>query len=313
MPAVQGTGFTYAGSLLGLIDHFGVFVPPGRTPEEMRGIPDAPQIRSVSHDFLQTMGVRLLAGRWLEPRDEGGAPPVLVINRSLAKRFFGSDDPVGQLVHLDGRMDLPAQQVVGVVDDMRQARLDQEPVPQFFVDYRQVLALTQARQMPASAQERLAFGFLSFVVRTDGHPTPMEQLVASSLTRQRFYTAVMGMFAAIAVVLSAVGIYGVLAYAVEQRTREFGVRTALGARRRDVLAIVLRQGLLLTGIGIGIGLVGAIVLTRYVEGMLYDVQPLDPPTYVGVAVLFTAVTSVASYLPARRATRIDPMTALRYE
>jgi len=159
MPGVQGAGFTYAGPLLGLIDHFGVFVPPGRTPEEMRGSPDAPQIRSVSRDFLQTMGVRLLAGRWLEPRDDGGAPPVLVVNRSLAKRFFGSDDPVGQLVHLDGRMDLPSQQVVGVVDDMRQARLDQEPVPQFFVDSRQVLALTQARQMPVAAQEPLAFGF----------------------------------------------------------------------------------------------------------------------------------------------------------
>ena len=336
MPGVQGAGFTYAGPLLALVDHFGAFVPPGRTPEEMRGIPDTPQIRSVSHDFLQTMGVRLLAGRWLEPRDDGGAPPVLVVNRSLAKRFFGSDDPVGQLVHLDGRMDLPPQEVVGVVDDMRQARLDREPVPQFFVDYRQVLALTQARQMPVAAQERLAFGFLSFVVRTDSEPArlmttvrsligrvdsnvgidamlPMEQLVASSLTRQRFYAAVMGVFAAIAVLLSAVGIYGVLAYAVGQRTREFGVRTALGARSRDVLAMVLRQGLLLTGIGIGIGLFGAIALTRYLEGMLYDVQPLDPMTYGSVAALFAAVTFFASYLPARRATRIDPMTALRYE
>jgi putative ABC transport system permease protein len=336
MPGVQGAGFTYAGPLLALVDHIGMFVPPGRTPEEMRGISDAPQIRSVSHDFLPTMGVRLLAGRWLEPRDDGGAPPVLVVNRSLAKRFFGSDDPVGQLVHLDGRMDLPPQQVVGVVDDMRQARLDREPVPQFFVDYRQVLALTQARQMPVPAQERLAFGFLSFVVRADGDPArligtvrsligrvdsnvgidamlPMEQLVASSLTRQRFYAAVMGVFAAIAVLLSAVGIYGVLAYAVGQRTREFGVRTALGARSRDILGMVLRQGLLLTGIGISIGLFGAIALTQYLEGMLYGVQPLDPTTYGSVVALFTAVTFIASYLPARRATRIDPMTALRYD
>ena len=335
-PGVRGAGFTYAGPLLGLIDHFGVFVPPGRALEEMRGIPDAPQIRSVSHDFLQTMGGRLLAGRWLEPRDDGGAPPVIVVNRSLATRFFGSDDPVGQLVHLDGRMDLPPQQVVGVVDDMRQARLDQEPAPQFFVDYRQVLALTRARQMPVPAQERLAFGFLSFVVRTDGDPArlitpvrsligrvdsnvgidallPMDQLVASSLTRQRFYAAVMGVFAAIAVLLSTIGIYGVLAYAVGQRTREFGVRTALGARSRDVLAMVLRQGLRLTSIGIGIGLAGAIALTRYIEGMLYGITPLDPLTYVATVALFAAVASIASYLPARRATRIDPVKALRYE
>ncbi len=265
-----------------------------------------------------------------------GAPPVIVVNRSLARRFFGSEDPVGQMVHVDGRMDLPPQQIVGVVDDMRQARLDQEPAPQFFVDYRQVLALTQARQMPVPAQERLAFGFLSFVVRTDGDPArlmptvrsligrvdsnvgidallPMEQLVASSLTRQRFYAAVMGVFAAIAALLSAVGIYGVLAYAVAQRTREFGVRTALGARSRDVLAMVLGQGLRLTSIGIGIGLAGAIALTRYIEGMLYGVTPLDPLTYVAMVALFAAVTSIASYLPARRATRIDPMTALRYE
>ena len=225
---------------------------------------------------------------------------------------------------------------MGVVADAREQGLDQEPVPQFFVDYRQVLALTQARQMPVPAQERLAFGFLSFVVRTDGDPArlmatmrslisrvdsnvgidallPMDQLVASSLTRQRFYAAVMGVFAAIAVLLSAVGVYGVLAYAVGQRTREFGVRTALGARSRDVLAMVLSQGLRLTSIGIGIGLAGAIALTRYIEGMLYGVTPLDPLTYVAVVALFAAVTSIASYLPARRATRIDPMTALRYE
>jgi putative ABC transport system permease protein len=335
-PDVRAAGFAYAGPLLGLIDHFGVFVPPGRTPEEMRGIPDAPQIRSVSHDFLQTMGVRLLAGRWLGPRDDGGAPPVIVINRSLATRFFGSENPVGQMVHLDGRMDLPPQQIVGVVDDMRQARLDQEPAPQFFVDYRQVLALTQARQMPVPAQERLAFGFLSFVVRTDGNPdrlmttvrslvgqvdanvgidalVPMEQLMASSLTRQRFYAAVMGVFAAIAALLTAVGIYGMLVYAVGRRTREFGVRTALGASSRDVLAMVLRQGLRLAVVGIGIGLAAAIALTRYLDGMLYDVTPLDPLTYVAVVALLVTVTSLASYLPARRATMIDPMTALRYE
>jgi len=335
-PGVQAAGFTYAGPLMGLIDREGKFVPAGRTPEDIPDLSTGPYIRSVSHDFLQTMGVRLRAGRWLEPRDDAGAPPVILINRSLARLFFGSEDPVGRMVYWDGRMDLPPQEIVGVVDDMRQGRLDQEPTPQFFVDYRQVLALTQARQMTVAQQERLAFGFLSFVVRTDGDPArlmptmrsligrvdpnvgidallPMNQLVASSLTRQRFYAAVIGAFAAIAVLLSAVGIYGVLAYAVGQRTREFGVRTALGARSRDVLAMVLRQGFRLTSIGIGIGVAGAIALTRYLEGMLYGVTPLDPLTYGAVVVLFSAVTSFASYVPARRATEIDPMTALRYE
>ena len=113
-PGVHGAGFTYAGPLLGLIHRFGVFVPPGRTPEEMSGIPDAPQIRSVSHDLLATMGVRLLAGRWLKARDDGPAPPVLIINVRSQGGFFGSYDPVEQLVHQDGRMDLPRQQLVGV-------------------------------------------------------------------------------------------------------------------------------------------------------------------------------------------------------
>ena len=140
---------------------------------------------------------------------------------------------------------------------------------------------------------------------------PMEQLVASSLTRQRFYASVMGVFAAIALALSVVGIYGVLAYAVGQRRQEFGIRMALGAQRRDVVTMVLRRGLTLTAIGIVLGVSGAIGLTRYLDGMLYQLTPLDPATYVVVAVLFGVVTSLASYLPARRATRIDPMAALR--
>jgi predicted permease len=318
---VQSAGFTYAGPLLGLVDQFGVFVPPGRTSDEMRGNPDNPQIRSASHDYLQTMGARLVAGRWFDARDDASAPPVLIINRTVVRRLFGNENPVGQLVHLDGRMDLPPQTIIGVVEDMRQARLDQDPAPQMFLDYRQVLALTQARKMPTPGQERLAFGFLSFVVRTDRDPAtlmpsvqsligrmdaglgidamlPMEQLVASSLTRQRFYASVMGVFAAIAVALSVVGIYGVLAYAVGQRQQEFGIRMALGAQQRDVVTMVLRRGMTLTALGIVLGVLGAIGLTRYLDGMLYQLTPLDPATYVIVPTLFGLVNSLASYLPA---------------
>jgi putative ABC transport system permease protein len=254
----------------------------------------------------------------------------------VAQRLFNNENPVGRLVHFDGRMEYPPQQIIGVVDDMRQARLDREPAPQMFADYRQILALTRARKFPTAVQERLAFGFLSFVVRTDRDPValmptvrslvnrvdsaagidamlPMEQLVASSLTRQRFYAILLGLFAAIAAMLGAIGVYGVLAYTVGQRTHEIGIRMALGARRGAVLRLVLSQGLVLTTSGIVMGLAGAIGLTRYLSGMLYDLTPLDPATYAAVAILFALVAFVASYLPARRATRVDPVVALRRE
>jgi putative ABC transport system permease protein len=302
----------------------------------MRGNPDNPHLRAVDADYLQTMGAKLVAGRWLAGTDDAAAPPVVIVNRTVMRRLFNNENPVGRLVHIDGRMEFPPQQIIGVVEDMRHARLDAEPTPQMFVDYRQVLALTQARELPPAAQERLAFGFLSFFVRTDRDPAtlmpavrslvhrvdsaagidvmlPMEQLVASSLTRQRFYAVLLGLFAAIAAVLGSIGIYGVLAYAVSQRTQEIGIRMALGAERGAVLRMVLHRGVVLVATGIVLGLAGAAGVTRYLAGMLYDLTPLDPATYGVVAVLFGAVALVASYLPARRATRVDPVVALRCE
>ena len=336
MPEVQRAGFTYAGPLLGLVDTLGVFVTQGRTVDEMRDRPDTPHIRAVSHEYLQTMGVRLLAGRWFEASDDVSAPPVIIVNRAVMQRFFNNENPVGQMVHLDGRMDLPPQQIIGVVEDMRQGRLDQEPSPQLFVDYRQMLALTQARNLPTPVQERLAFGFYSFVVRTDRDPAtlspavrslivrldpaagvdamlPMDELVRASLTRQRFYALLPGLFAVIATVLGAIGIYGVVAYAVGQRTQEFGVRLALGAQPRDILGLVLRRGIFLTAIGILTGVAGSVALTRYLRPMLFELTPLDPTTYLTVVLLFLAVALVAAYLPTRRATRVDPAVALRSE
>jgi putative ABC transport system permease protein len=335
-PDVRGVGYTYAGPLLGIVDRFGVFVPPGRTPDEMRDNPDNPQIRAVDHGYLQTMGVKLLAGRWLEASDDAAAPPVVIVNRTVMRKLFNNENPVGRLVHIDGRMEFPPQQIVGVVEDMRQARLDAEPTPQMFLDYRQVLTLTEARKLPTATQERLAFGFLSFFVRTDRDPAtlmpavrslvnqvdsaagidvmlPMEQLVASSLTRQRFYAILLGLFAAIAAALGAIGIYGLLAYTVGQRTQEIGIRMALGAEHSAVLRLVLHRGIALTTVGIVLGLAGAAALTRYLSAMLHDLTPLDPTTYVVVAMLFAAVAVVASYLPARRATQVDSMVALRCE
>jgi putative ABC transport system permease protein len=334
LPEARGAGYTYSGPLLGVVDRVGWFVPPGRTLEEMRDNPSNPHLRAVSHDYLQTMGGRLVSGRWLEPTDDGAAPPVIIVNRTVVRRLFNGENPVGQLVHLDGRMDRPPQQIVGVVEDMRHSRLDAEPTPQMFMDYRQVLALGESRQMATAVRERLAFGFLSFFVRTERDPAtlmptvrslvnrvepaagidvmlPMEQLVASSLTRQRFYAILLGAFAAIAAVLSAVGIYGLLSYVVGQRKQEIGIRMALGAASGTVLGLILRRGILLTAIGITLGLAGAAALNRYLSSMLFDLTPLDPATYAAVAVLFAAAALTASYLPARRATQVDPTIALR--
>ena len=333
IPRVEGTGFTYAGPLLGLVDQYGVFVPPGKTVKERP--PDNPQLRSVSHGFLETMGATLIAGRWFERGDHAGAPPVLIVNRTVAQRMFAGQDPVGQLVHFDGRMDLPPQRIIGVVEDMRQGRLDREPAPQMFLDYRQLLKLTRERNEPAAQQERLVFGFHSFVVRTDSPsalmPTvrqrirnvdpnlgidammPMEQLVASSLTSQRFYSTVIGVFAATAAALSAIGIYSVLAYGVARRTSEIGVRMALGAGTGAIRRLILRRGLGLFAVGLFVGLGGAAVLARFLAGMLYGVTPLDPATYVVAAALFSLIVTLAGWVPARRATRVDPLVALRRE
>jgi predicted permease len=336
LPEVRATGYTYAGPLLGVVDRVGWFIPPRRTEQEMRDNPNNPHLRAVSHDYLQTVGARLVSGRWFEATDDAAAPPVIIVNRTVVRRLFNNENPVGQLVHLDGRMDLPPQEIVGVVDDMRQSRLDAEPTPQMFMDYRQVLALAESRKMPTAVRERLAFGFLSFFVRTDRDPAtlmptvrslvnrvdtaagidvmlPMEQLVASSLTRQRFYAILLGIFAAIAAVLGAIGIYGVLSYMVGQRKQEIGIRMALGARRPAILMMVMRKGMLLTLIGTAVGLVGAFALTRWMSSMLFGVTASDPLTYVVVFLVSLGAAVLACALPARRATRVDPLVALRYE
>lgn len=204
------------------------------------------------------------------------------------------------------------------------------------MDYRQVLAAQQRWGASTQSQEALAFGFLSFAMRTRGDPAlaiptvreavnsldpnvgldaivPLKRLVANSMARQRFYAVMLGVFAAVAGLLAAIGIYGVLAYAVVQRTQEIGVRVALGAERRQVLGLVLSKGLMLTVVGVAIGLVGAAAGARLLQGMLFGIHPLDVQTFVAVAITFTMVALAASYLPARRATKVDPMVALRVD
>jgi putative ABC transport system permease protein len=282
--------------------------------------PGQPDTFTVSQHFLDAMGIRVIAGRGFDEHDGAGRPGVVLINRSLARSGFLGTNPLGQHVSTLKQ----TWEVIGIVDDVQQFGLDQDPVPQVFFEMRQ----TPAPGFTARVNY--------FAARTEGEPTalvptvrdivrqldpgttvdlvaPMEQLVSNSISRPRLYAVLLGIFAAVATVLAAVGMYGVMAYGVAQRTREIGIRMALGAQRADVMRLVGRQGLVLTGVGLAIGLVAAAVATRYLESFLFGLTPLDPSTFVGVSLIFAIIAMFASYVPARRATNVDPLMAIRYE
>jgi predicted permease len=335
-PEIEEAGFAYGGILLGIEDTVGTFTPPGKSYEEMLADPLKPRIKALTHGYLKAMGATLLSGRHLDGRDDGAAPFVAVINRTVARKLFGDGNPVGAtVIWRPGKIDAPVE-IVGVVEDVRQSRVDRPPYPEIFMDYRQVMAVHQRMGVTRNRLEQISFGFMSFGVRTRGNPAaaipvvrdvvrstdglasidaihPMEEMVGYSTARQRFYAVLLGIFAGVAGMLAAIGIYGVLAYSVVQRTQEIGVRMALGAERGQVLALVMRRGVTLAAIGIVIGLAGAFAGARYLQSMLFGIEPRDPATFLTVAAAFAVVAAAAAYLPARRATKVDPMVALRVD
>jgi putative ABC transport system permease protein len=333
---VAAVGYTNVAPFLSLTEFGGLLVPPGTTREEMQDDPRRAQTRIVSHSYLQAVGSRLVDGRWLGPGDDGTQPLVFMVNRALVNRYFNGESPVGSLVRVyRSPAHVEEWRIVGVVEDVVQARLDEEPFPVVFADMRQVLA-ARAR-MPKElqlGQGLSGFPTLAVRARTDWRPiaadlrrivqdvdpgvgadsiATLENLRDGSLVRPRFYAVLVGLFAAIAGIIAAVGIYAVLAFAVVQRTHEIGVRIALGARRGSVVAAVMRQGVVLASLGVVLGLAGAFAVTRWLATMLYGLSPLDPGTFAGVAVALVSVAALAAAIPARRATRVDPVVALRCE
>ena len=279
---------------------------------------------TVGLDYFKTMGIRTVEGRTFEPTDGGEkAQQVVVINQALARRFW-KGSPLGRRVSPDVDATTVWFTIVGVVEDAKNAGVDKPAGPELYF----------LREQAAS---RFGLGAnQNYVVRVDGNPAaltgavraavggldpgipiydlkPMTDAVADSLVRPRFLSVLLATFALIALLLAAVGIYGVMAYSVEQRTHEIGIRMALGARKADVLRLVLGQAVALQGAGTLLGLAGAFALTRLMASLLYEVTPSDPPTYVGVVGLLGAVALLAGYVPARRAAKVDPMVALRYE
>jgi putative ABC transport system permease protein len=334
VPGATAVGFAYAGLMVGVQDTLGSFVPPDRTLADVSQDRDRPRLKALSPGYFEAIGARVLDGRLLTDADLQSAQPAVVVNRTVARRYFGA---VGSYFDWHVGKSAPVRvEIVGIVEDIRQARLEQEPYAEVFMDYRQLIALGPRLGLPPRQVNNLAFGFMSFAMRTAGDPRrltgavrqatsavdprvgidailPMSHLVATSVARQRFYAAMLGIFAVVAALLAALGTYGVVAYAVAQRTREIGIRVALGARRGNVLGLVLRRGLLMAAIGIAIGCAAAAAATKSLQTMLFGITPLDIRAFAAVAIGFFAVALIASYLPARRATDVDPVVALRAE
>jgi putative ABC transport system permease protein len=276
------------------------------------------EIRSVSPKFFETLEIPLRRGRDFTERDGENGPRVVIINDTVARRHFPNQDPVGQRVLINGP---EPRTIIGVVGDVRQAGLDQNPLPEMYFpyaanDFSMLLSDAVLVLRTAGPPETLAGPVRDAVRRID--PTQplyevltMEEVVDQSLAGRRLNLWLLGFFAAVALVLAAAGLYGVISYLVAQRTRELGVRIALGAQKRDVMGLVLRQAAVLAGLGIGLGLAGALAFTRVLDSLLYGVSARDPLTFATLAALLAAVALVASWLPARRAARVNPMVAIR--
>jgi putative ABC transport system permease protein len=317
VPGVTAAEFTSQLPLSGDSDIYGLqFESSPNDPAQDHGA----YRYAVTPGYLETIGIPLRRGRLLDEHDVAGAPVSVLINESFAKRKFPGQDPIGQRVHV-GRTDLPWYTIVGVVGDVKQNSLAVSqadavyitPTQWYFADNAMSLVV-RTRGEGASLAPAIRSAIWSVdkdqpIIRV----ATMDQLLAESAAERRFALILFQAFALVALVLAATGIYGVLSGSVTERTREIGVRLALGASRSDILALVVRQGMTLTGLGVVIGLSGALVASQAIVTMLFGISRLDPITYLSVIGLVMGVSVIACWLPARRATKVDPLVALRYE
>ena len=274
--------------------------------------------RVISPDYFRTMGISLLKGRVFTERDNTQSSDSIVINRTMAERYWAGEDPLGKRVQV-GINGNPTLQIIGVVEDVKHLGLDSKARPEVYVPYEKDPWPFMTVVVRGSSDPKILAGAMrSEVWAVDGDlPIPdiktIEQLLSDSVARRRFNMLLLAIFGGVALVLAAVGIYGVMSYSVTQRSHEIGIRMALGARQSDVLKLVVGQGMTLAFIGVGIGLVAAFALTRVMASLLYSVGATDPLTFAVISVLLTGVALGACFVPARRATKVDPMVALRYE
>jgi predicted permease len=319
------------------VDSAGVVTPLPLSGNMMQNIltieerpPLAPGERLVTHtclispDYLRAMGIPLLKGRALTEHDGKDAPNVFLVNETFVRRYFPNEDPIGKRIKVSVRPspDKPDAEgeIVGVIGDVKHRSLDKEVNPECYVPYLYVPDpyMTLVVRTKSTDPTTLNAALRDAVRQVDkDQPVvdiqTMNQVLARSVATRRFNMLLLGIFAGIALALAAVGIFGVMNYSVTQRTHEIGIRMALGAQTSDVLKMIVGQGMILTLIGVAVGLTAAFILTRVMSGLLYGVSATDPLTFAGVAALLSAVALLACYIPARRATKVDPMVALRYE
>jgi predicted permease len=334
LPGVESAGATTQ-TPLGPGDNWIAFAIEGR-PDPPQGAQQQAAVRAVSDDYFRTMKIPLRKGRffsnadarvalplirWFEQQPfpehfkEPQAAPAVIINETMARLYWPNEDPLGHRLSI---LFSPWLTVVGVVGDVHHTGLHTPPNPELYLSQLQepqsamaVMARTSGDplQLASAAREQVKAIDKDLPVTV----TTMDQIFSNSLAGQRFNTLLLGIFASVAFLLAMIGVFGVINYSVAQRTHEIGIRIALGAQRGDVFRLVVGQGLILALVGVGLGTAGALALTRLITGLLYSVSPTDGPTFLMVSLIVTVVAVLACYLPARRATRVDPLVALRYE
>ncbi|HVG17616.1 MAG TPA: ABC transporter permease [Blastocatellia bacterium] len=283
-----------------------------------RSNPTYANSRVASPDYFKALGIPLLKGRYFSDSDSEAPPRVVIISESFAREFFPDEDPVGQRLAIDEGDELKVE-IVGVVGNVRHQGLAAEPWREMYVNqYQAPIGETNLVVRAGSDPTRLTSAIKGELQAMDKdvplfNVRTMEKLVSESVAQPRFRTLLLTIFAAVAMALAAVGIYGVMSYYVTQRTREIGIRMALGATSKDVMRLVVGQGMALAVAGVAVGLAGALLLTRLMASLLYQISASDPATFAVISITLTAVALLASYIPARRATKVDPMEALRYE
>jgi putative ABC transport system permease protein len=306
--AMLGSGLPMGGSNARPLKILGRPLPPsGQNPMIFT--------KTITPGYFETFRVPIVEGRALEDRDREDGRPVALVNQAFAREHFPDGSPVGHMIEIEGA----TREIVGVAGDTRDWGMDEEPPVSGYLPYRQEPSrgMYLALRTPADSAQ-VAPAVQAMVARLDpDQPVSdiqtMERIVHDFMSGERIMSQLLGIFSALALVLAAVGVYGVMAYSVGQRTHEIGIRTALGAEARDIRRMVLKQGLALGGIGIAIGLLAAAGATRFLGYFLLGVDPLDPWTFGGVSAVLLVTVLIASLVPAARATRVDPMVALRYE